>query len=156
MPYRTPMLLRPSQLAQTASAIASDPDRWLGLVHYDTSRRWYHRLALDDELEIWLLSWLPGQHTGFHDHGAASGAFAVALGFLTERTAPGGRPESQGRTLARGAARSFGPRYVHDVANTSAAPAVSVHAYSPPLTAMRHYDLTESGLLQPSSAAEPW
>jgi hypothetical protein len=34
------------------------------------------------------------------------------------------------------------------VANAFAEPAVTVHAYSPPLTAMRRYQLTESGLVQ--------
>jgi hypothetical protein len=31
---------------------------------------------------------------------------------------------------------------VHDVLNTAAGPAISVHAYPPPLTAMRRYELT--------------
>ena len=51
------------------------------------------------------------------------------------------------QTVARGAIRSFGSRYVHDVANASAGPAITVHAYSPPLTAMRRYELTGSGLV---------
>jgi hypothetical protein len=42
----------------------------------------------------------------------------------------------------------FGPRYVHDVRNLSEAPAVSVHAYSPPLTTMSFYDLDETGALR--------
>ena len=36
---------------------------------------------------------------------------------------------------------SFGPHYVHDVRNLSSTAAVSVHAYSPPLTTMNFYDL---------------
>ena len=35
--------------------------------------------------------------------------------------------------------RTFGPRHIHDVVNTGAAPAVSVHAYSPPLRSMTYY-----------------
>ena len=43
--------------------------------------------------------------------------------------------------------RSFGPHYVHDVRNSAAGSvAVSVHAYSPPLSAMTRYDLTPGGL----------
>ena len=42
--------------------------------------------------------------------------------------------------------RSFGPRHVHDVRNSAAGSvAVSVHAYSPPLSAMTRYDLTPGG-----------
>jgi hypothetical protein len=44
--------------------------------------------------------------------------------------------------------RSFGPHYVHDVRNPeSGSVAVSVHAYSPPLSAMTRYDLTPGGLV---------
>ena len=46
-----------------------------------------------------------------------------------------------------GDVRAFGPRYVHDVRNSAAGSvAVSVHAYSPPLSTMTRYDLTPSGL----------
>jgi hypothetical protein len=49
--------------------------------------------------------------------------------------------------IESGGVRSFGPRHVHDVRNSSASSvAVSVHAYSPPLAEMTRYDLTPSGL----------
>ena len=121
-------------------------------MRYDPARRWYQRLLREEDREVWLLSWLPGQHTGFHDHGRSAGAFTVAQGSLRERTAPGGRPEATGATLLPGSVRSFGPRYVHDVANESAAPAVSVHAYSPPLTAMDRFDVSDGRLVR--AAAE--
>ncbi len=57
-----------------------------------------------------------------------------------------------------GGARSFGPRYVHDVRNeATAAVAVSVHAYSPPLPAMTRYELTPAGLVRrDTEAAVAW
>ena len=42
--------------------------------------------------------------------------------------------------------RSFGPWYIHDVINASVQPAVSVHAYSPPLTSMRRFEFGPGGL----------
>jgi predicted metal-dependent enzyme (double-stranded beta helix superfamily) len=156
MSYRTPSLVRLCWLAQTAQQIASSPEDWLDQVHYDTDERWYLRLAQDAEHEVWLLSWLPGQHTGFHDHGASAGAFAVALGSLAERAAPYGRPERSPRELAQGAVRSFGANYVHDVGNSSDRPAVSVHAYSPPLAMMRHYETASSGLLKVRRQVSAW
>jgi hypothetical protein len=42
--------------------------------------------------------------------------------------------------------RSFGAWYVHDVINASVRPAVSVHAYSPPLTSMRRFEFGPGGL----------
>ena len=109
------------------------------------------RLLREDHREVWLLSWLPGQGTGFHDHGAVRGRVHRGPGRAQrERTAPG-RAEAAGAMLVVTdcEVRSFGPRYVHDVGNDSAAPAVSVHAYSPPLTAMRRFDVTGGGWSAP-------
>jgi predicted metal-dependent enzyme (double-stranded beta helix superfamily) len=118
--------------------------------------RWYCRLALSDRYEIWLLSWLPGQQTGFHDHGASAGAFAVALGRLTEQAAIGGRPAPATRTLPRGTTWSFGQHYVHDVSNDAAEPALSVHAYSPPLSRMRRFALAADGGLRVTTRERSW
>jgi len=132
----------PAMLGQLASQAAQSRDRWSAAVRFDAGRRWYGRLEQAADYEIWLLSWLPGQETGFHDHGEANGAFAVAKGELRERTGTPGRPELGSRVLGAGQCRSFGRRYVHDVSNTGSVPAVSVHAYSPPLTVMHRYALT--------------
>lgn len=146
----------PIRLAQIAMRTASHPELWLSLVRYESGRRWYMRLAQDTEYEIWLLSWLPAQQTGFHDHGPSAGAVAVAHGCLRERAAPGGRPEHPGRTLTAGSVRSFGPDYVHDVRNESPQPAVSIHAYSPPLTRMHRFAVTAGGLLRATGVDRSW
>jgi predicted metal-dependent enzyme (double-stranded beta helix superfamily) len=140
-----------SRLAETAGALAAAPDEWLRRVRLSPEGRWYERLHRDGDQEIWLISWLPGQATGLHDHGGSRGAFAVALGDLEERDLTGTRQLTTGQT------RAFGPDYVHEVRNTSKAPAVSVHVYSPPLTVMNRYDLTESGLVRLAvEQAEQW
>jgi predicted metal-dependent enzyme (double-stranded beta helix superfamily) len=146
----------PSTLAEIVRTVAQRPETWLSLVRYQSARRWYERLALAEEHEVWLLSWLPGQHTGFHDHGSSAGAFAVARGDLLERAAPGGRPEASGRVLAAGSVRSFGAAYVHDVRNDSALPAISIHAYSPPLLTMRRYEVASGGVLQAAGEEREW
>jgi hypothetical protein len=140
-------LLSQVRLRQLAQGLAAREDEWLSLVRYDLGRRWYQRLTCADDHEVWLLSWLPGQRTGFHDHGESSGAFTVARGTLRERAAPGRRPGPP-VPVPRGAVRSFGPRYVHDVINASVQPAVSVHAYSPPLSSMRRFESGPAGLVQ--------
>jgi predicted metal-dependent enzyme (double-stranded beta helix superfamily) len=145
-------------LRELVAAVAAREDSWAGLVRFDAGRRWYRRLELAGDREVWLLSWLPGQATGFHDHGHAAGAFAVAQGRLRERTVATEHGQARQRTVARGSIRSFGPRYVHDVANACTEPAVTVHAYSPPLTDMRRYELTESGLIHTATehAEQDW
>jgi hypothetical protein len=137
--------LRPARLGQLVRE-AAEAGEWRGLVRFTAGRRWYHRLDLTESYEIWLLSWLPGQHTGFHDHGDAAGAFAVAEGDLSERLARPGSVRVHQRDVGTGTLSSFGPLRLHDMGNDSAAPAVSVHAYSPPLTAMRKYEMTAAGL----------
>jgi predicted metal-dependent enzyme (double-stranded beta helix superfamily) len=140
-----------ARLRQLVLDVAASQQRWLGLVRYDPARRWYQRLLSEEDREIWLLSWLPGQHTGFHDHGRSAGAFTVVQGCLRERTAPRGQPDPAGAALPPGAARAFGPWYIHDVANDTVQPAVSVHAYWPPLTTMHRFDVS-AGRLVPAAA----
>src|SRR5439155_13207499 len=134
-----------ARLRQLVLDLAGSPQRWLHLVEYDPARRWYQRLLREDDREVWLLSWLPGQRTGFHDHGRSSGAFAVARGVLRERTAPGRRP-GRSAAVSQGEVKSFGPWYIRDVINASVQPAVSVHVYSPPLTSMRRFEFGPGGL----------
>jgi hypothetical protein len=146
----SPEQLSPARLASVVGAVAASPALWRPLVQFTEGHRWYLRLDAadpDPAYELWLLSWLPGQRTGFHDHGDAAGAFAVADGVLLESTARPGRRAVAGRALAAGAVRSFGPAYLHDVRNAGDRPAVSVHAYSPALSLMRRYEMTGSGLV---------
>jgi predicted metal-dependent enzyme (double-stranded beta helix superfamily) len=138
--------LSPAELAELVRETAAAEHSWRPIVQFTGERRWFRRLALTTDYEVWLLSWLPGQHTGFHDHGEARGAFAVAHGELLESLAAEGRSHVRHRTAATGSVTSFGSRHLHDVSNAAAAPAISVHAYSPPLTAMRRYEMTASGL----------
>jgi len=150
--------LSPARLAQIVGAVAAEPCCWSDVVRFDAGQRWYHRLDLAGDYEVWLLTWMPGQSTGFHDHGDAAGAFAVVQGRVRERTVAGARSLVAERVVAAGGRRSFGPQYVHDVANVTAEPAVTIHAYSPPLTAMRRYELTGSGLVYTAtqSAEQDW
>jgi rhodanese-related sulfurtransferase len=125
----------PDELADIVSAFAS-VDQWMDKVRLGVERRWYERLYHGLDYDIWVISWLPGQSTGFHDHGASSGAFVVATGILEEH-----RPGERIRVIHPGKPRAFGPDYAHDVRNLSLAPAISIHAYSPPLSDMNEYEL---------------
>jgi predicted metal-dependent enzyme (double-stranded beta helix superfamily) len=142
-------ILTPQELAAEVRRLTSSPAEWVARVRLDPEGRWYEQIHMGDTYELWLISWLPGQYTGFHDHGGANGAFGVVWGQLDEHTVAEGAVESAGRPVTQGAVRSFGPRYIHDVRNaeTASSVAVSVHAYSPPLSAMTRYDLSPSGLV---------
>lgn len=147
VPYLTvpgPDMVRPGSPTSLAMALAAHPERWRPLVDYRADTRWYRLLDRNSHHEVWLLSWLPGQGTDLHDHGPASGAFAIAAGTLTERVvaAKPGRPLVEvTRSLETGRCRVFGPHYIHQVSNTGSVPAVSVHVYSPGLAVMNRYRL---------------
>ncbi|WP_030681079.1 cysteine dioxygenase [Streptomyces cellulosae] len=111
-------------------SIAADRSQWEPLVQYDATTRWYHRLRTGPGYEVWLLSWVPGQGSGLHDHGPSSGVVTVLEGTLTERT------ERGTRALGQGAQRVFAPGYAHEVINDTLEPAISLHVYYPGLTDM--------------------
>lgn len=119
-----------------AMSLAAHPERLLPLLDRTRVCRLLDRSC---DHEVWLLSWLPGQDTDLHDHGPASGAFAIAAGTLTERAMTSshcGGPREVTRQLAAGRVRVFGPHYSHQVCNAGTVPAVSVHVYAPPLPLM--------------------
>jgi len=116
-----------------------------------TDARWFTRLHADDELDVWLISWVPGHTTELHDHGGSLGALTVLSGALHEYRWDGERLRR--RRLDAGDQAAFPLGWVHDVvgAPTLADPAtttLSVHAYSPPLTAMSYYEVTERATLR--------
>ncbi len=134
--------------------IGADADLWQDLVRYgEGDERWFERLFLDAEHDIWLIAWLPGQNTGLHDHGEALGAFTVVRGTLTETTVHPRRPRDLTepvdvvrRQIHEGRVRGFGYEHIHDVGNVGTEPAVSIHAYAPELTAMTQYVLEDDRL----------
>lgn len=52
------------------------------------------------------------------------------------------------RSLPVNASEGFDLGHVHDITNSGASPAVSVHAYAPPLTAMSYYRVDPHGGLR--------
>src|SRR2546430_5064126 len=89
-------LLGARQLAGVVRRLATTPADWLGRVRLNPEGRWYERIQLDNSHEVWVISWLPGQATGFHDHGGAARAVAVGWGALGERPGGGARATRHG------------------------------------------------------------
>ena len=138
--------ISPAGLGAIVRSIAAAPGQWGHLVRFSAGDRRYCRLDEAASYEVWLLSRLPGQQTGFHDHGEACGAFAVAEGELLESTARAGQTAIASRVIKAGIGARSAPPTCTMSATTAAWPAVSVHAYSPPLSLMRRYEMTASGL----------
>lgn len=138
--------------ARLVREIAADRARWEPLVRYDALTRWYSRLETGPGYEVWLLSWLPGQSSGFHDHGVSSGVMTVVQGELIERSLT--HAGEGARTLRPGGQRVFSSGYLHEVVNGALEPAVSVHLYTPGLTEMNQYGGTAVPEQHPQEQAE--
>lgn len=138
-----------SDPAAVARDFAADTSAWLPAIRFDENHRWYSRVAATTDYEIWLLTWLPGQRTGIHDHGGSAGAFVVAQGTLREDTVDqpwsdgldGSRVRVSSALFGAGSVRRFDRHHVHEVVNDGVVPAVSVHAYAPSLGSMSRYRL---------------
>ncbi|MEU7819115.1 cysteine dioxygenase family protein [Pseudonocardia sp. NPDC049154] len=109
-------------------------------VHVDPVHRWSRRLHSDDVVDVWLITWAREQIAELHDHAGSLGALTVVSGDLVEQRWVAGEG-LRARTLRAGRGAAFPLGHVHDVANHLESPAVSVHAYSPPLTAMSYYEV---------------
>ncbi|GGM35824.1 cysteine dioxygenase [Longimycelium tulufanense] len=133
------LLWTPQQLRELTWTLTSElTTELLDIVDFDPQQRWWARLALTSGVEVWLLSWTPGQGTEPHDHGGASGSFSVLLGTLSEDYRYPGGPIRSGKHRV-GANLGFGPNRAHQLGNSGKSNAASVHAYSPPLLPVREY-----------------
>jgi quercetin dioxygenase-like cupin family protein len=119
-----------------------------------SSERFSRQLVLTEDLEVWLIHWEAGHDTGFHDHDRSGGTVVVVEGAVREdRLVVGGPPTT--RVVHAGESFTFEPADIHRVTHVAGEPAVTIHAYSPPLHAMGAYDVTDEGRLRrtPLSAA---
>jgi predicted metal-dependent enzyme (double-stranded beta helix superfamily) len=113
----------------------------------DRRRRRYRLLYEDSQLDIWVLSWMPGQKTGFHDHGDSNVALTTVQGAVLEQQIRLGTTNIS-RELAPGRLQHGPAGYIHSVTHTSGQPAVTLHAYSPPLTNVGQYRAGTQGELR--------
>ena len=119
--------------------------------------RWWTRLHGSAHADLWLLSWLPGHATDLHDHGDSAAAFTVLRGRLDEVRLDR-RHHQIASPRAVGSSTWIAPGVAHDVRASGAEPAVSLHAYSPPLTRMTYWAADAAGVLRPTrtvSTSEP-
>ena len=140
-----------TNLAEVATRLAAQRSLWEPLVAFDPVSRYYARLAAEPTFEAWLLTWVPGQGTDWHDHGGSAGAFVTVDGTLTEEHAtvsPFAAPRivPGARQLSTGTLRAFGTKHLHRVTNRRLEPAVSLHVYAPALVEMNAYAAAGSEL----------
>jgi predicted metal-dependent enzyme (double-stranded beta helix superfamily) len=142
--------LTDEQLLVVANQIADRPALWSHYIEHDPTHRTFKQLLRDEHLDVWLLCWSHDHDTGFHDHDLSAGAVAVVSGSVREeRLVLGRSPNTPISRLAHaGSSFTFGASDIHRVLHAGTEPAVTVHAYSPPLVRMGSYTIEPSGQLR--------
>jgi predicted metal-dependent enzyme (double-stranded beta helix superfamily) len=137
-------------LRDLVGRIATQPAVWKPLVRLDAGQRHFAQLWRDDHVDVWVISWMPGHDTGYHDHDLSSGAVAVVEGTLVEeRLVIGGT--SRRRWYGVGETFDFDAAHVHRMHQPGPGASVSIHAYSPPLWRMGSYAIEPDGTLRRTS-----
>jgi Cysteine dioxygenase type I len=140
-------ILNPAELEDVAAAIGGRRDIWEPLVHLDDERRRYELVYEDERMDAWVLSWMPGQGTGFHDHWISSLGLFAAQGVVREDQMRFGLPPIE-RQLTAGMRRSGNPSYIHRVRHVDGAPAVTIHVYSPRLDWVGQYRIDDEAVVR--------
>ena len=144
------MSLSHDELERFAARLAAAPERWLDLAARSTGRRPYDLVWSDEEVNAWAICWREDSDTGWHDHDESSGAVAVISGRVREeRLVLGAAPRV--RRLGAGETFVVPSTAIHRVLHDGGEPAVTIHAYSPPLRRMGAYRVGPGGELERES-----
>lgn len=140
------MSLTTAQLEAFVQELAADTHTWQQLVNHDPTRRTYELLWEDENVNAWVLCWSEDHDTGFHDHDVSSAAITVIDGHVREDRL---RLDRSARETVYGPGQTFTvpPAAIHRVLHAGDGPAVTIHAYSPPLKRMGEYSETPTGEL---------
>lgn len=142
-------LVPTSVLASIVDGLAVAETLWRPLVTHDRAGRTAVRLLATDAYDVWLLGWYPGQRVDLHDHGEAAAAFRVVEGTLVDLSVTDAGPRRS--RIGTGSLHRVEAGVPHAVEAVGVELASSIHAYSPPLTAMTFYGETARG----SARVEP-
>jgi quercetin dioxygenase-like cupin family protein len=135
------------QLERFAAELAAAPERWSHLIRHADDARVYAQIWDDDDVNAWVICWSEDQDTGFHDHDDSSAAITVISGRVREdRLTVSGPPHS--RELGAGSTFTVPPVAIHRVLHAGDGPAITIHAYSPPLRRTGAYRIGAGGELE--------
>jgi quercetin dioxygenase-like cupin family protein len=139
--------LTAAALERFLARLAVEPELWRHAVRHANDVRVYEQIWDDEDVNAWVICWSEDQDTGFHDHDDSSAAIAVISGEVREdRLRLGGAPRSQ--TFGPGSIFTVPAVAIHRVLHAGDAPAVTLHAYSPPLVRTGAYRIGPDGALE--------
>jgi Cysteine dioxygenase type I len=141
------MSLDRDRLQRFIARLAASPEQFSGLIRQAPGARSYAQVWDTPEVNAWLIYWTERGDTGWHDHDDSAAAIAVLSGQLREeRLRLDGDPV--GRLAAAPATFYVPPSAIHRVTHAGGEPALSLHAYSPPLRRTGAYSIGPDGELE--------
>jgi mannose-6-phosphate isomerase-like protein (cupin superfamily) len=137
-------------LERFVAGLAAAPERWQHHVRHCEDVRVYELIWDDEDVNAWVICWSEDQDTGFHDHDVSGAAVAVLSGEVREdRLRVDGSPRT--RVVPGGCTFTVPSTAIHRVLHAGSGPAVTIHAYSPPLTRTGTYRVGPGGELERES-----
>ena len=144
------MSLTTEQLEQFLAELVASPEHWQHHVRHCDDVRVYELIWEDDDVNAWVICWSEDQDTGYHDHDRSAAAIAVISGEVREeRLRLGSAPWV--RTVRADESFTVPPVAIHRVLHSGERPAITIHAYSPPLTRTGAYRTGPNGGLERES-----
>jgi quercetin dioxygenase-like cupin family protein len=140
-------MLAQDELERFVEDLAADPSIWARHVRYAPFERTCEMIHDGEDVNAWLICWSEDADTGFHDHDESAAAIRVIEGAVREDRLCLGPPPRE-RVVAAGETFTVPPTAIHRVLHAAGEPAVTIHAYSPPLTRMGSYWVGPGGELQ--------
>lgn len=144
------MSLTLEELEQFVQSLAATPERWSHFVRHNCEERVYEQIWDDADVNAWVICWSEDQDTGFHDHDESGAALAVISGRVREDRLTIGQPP-RSREAGPGETLTVPPVAIHRVLHAGDGPAVTIHAYSPPLNRTGAYRISPGGELERES-----
>ncbi|MGI8712501.1 MAG: cysteine dioxygenase [Solirubrobacteraceae bacterium] len=143
------MSLSLPELEPFAAELAASPRRWRHLVRHDDTRI-YEQISDRENVNAWLICWSEDSDTGFHGHDVSGAGIAVVAGRVREDllTVTGG---AVSRELGAGTTFKVPATRIHRALHAGEGPAVTIHAYSPPLRRMGSCRVGANGVLERES-----
>jgi quercetin dioxygenase-like cupin family protein len=146
------MSLTREGLQQFVQRLADSPELWSEHIRVDCTERVYALIWEDEHVNAWIICWSEDQDTGYHDHDRSTAAITMVKGHVREeRLCIGGG--ARGNVHGPGDTLTLPASAIHRVLHAGEGPAISIHAYSPPLTRTGAYRVTEDGRLEREALA---
>lgn len=146
------MSLTTEELGRFVADLAGAPDLWRPLVRHSRDTRLHEQIWDDEHVNAWVICWSEDHDTGFHDHDESAAAILVIEGEVREERLRLNSPAAV-NVLGPGTMFFVPPTAIHRVRHAGALPAVTIHAYSPPLRRTGAYRIGPGGELE--RAAQP-